>query len=44
MGCGCSMGPRLKDVRLQEGSEGQLSARELLRWHLRMDVEAGPDS
>jgi len=38
------MGPRLKDVRLQEGSEGQLSARELLRWHLRMDVEAGPDS
>ena len=43
MGCGCSMGPRLKDVRLQEGSEGQLSARELLRWHLRMDVEAGPD-
>lgn len=44
MGCGCSMVPRLKGARLQESSERQLSARELLSWHLRMDVEAGADS
>lgn len=44
MGCGCSVGPRLKDARLWEGSEGQPSARELLSWHLRMDVEAGAHS
>lgn len=44
MGCSCSVGPRLKDARLWEGSEGQPSARELLSWHLRMDVETGADS
>lgn len=44
MGCGCSMVPRLKGARLQESSERQLSVRELLSWHLRMDVEAGADS